>query len=147
MVPGGIHQIMQIGSANHKFSLGSFSPGFTKPTFWVILLYGFFINLNNFGVDQNYVQRYHTAKSTAEAQRSIWICVATYVPVSLLFCIIGSCLYSYYSIHPEFIEAIKHQVAVERAGAGASLSEIAKTAAALKPEDYGDKIMPAFYGH
>src|SRR5476649_2163353 len=71
-IPGGYSQIIAIGKADHKFSLGSFSPDFTKPTFWVILLYGFFINLNNFGMDQNYIQRYHTAKSTKEAKKSVW---------------------------------------------------------------------------
>jgi SSS family solute:Na+ symporter len=145
-MPGGISQVLQIGKANHKFSLGSFRPDFTEPTFWVILLYGFFINLNNFGVDQNYVQRYHAADSLASAKKSIWICVAMYVPASLLFCIIGSCLYAYYNIHPEYIDAIKHQVAVERAGAGASIAQI-NNIAALKPEDYGDKIMPHFMVH
>lgn len=143
-MPGGLSQIIQIGKIDHKFSLGSFQLSFTQPTFWVILLYGFFINLNNFGVDQNYVQRYHTAASTAQAQRSIWICVAMYVPASLLFCIIGSCLYSYYSIHPELTEIIKHQVAVEKIGSGASMAEISKTMAMLKPDDYGDKVMPHF---
>jgi SSS family solute:Na+ symporter len=143
-MPGGISQIVQIGETNHKFSLGSFHPGFIQPTFWVILLYGFFINLSNFGVDQNYVQRYHTATSTAQAKKSIWICVAMYVPASLLFCIIGSCLYSYYTVHPEFIDTIKQQVAIERSGYGASVAAIAKTAAGLKPADYGDKILPYF---
>ncbi|MGZ3762487.1 MAG: sodium:solute symporter [Mucilaginibacter sp.] len=146
-MPGGINQVLKIGNADHKFSLGSFHLDFTQPTFWVILLYGFFINLNNFGVDQNYVQRYHASGSVAEARKSIWICVAMYVPASLLFCIIGSCLYSYYSIHPEFIETIKQQVAIERAGAGASVSTIANIAATLKPEDYGDKVMPHFMVH
>jgi SSS family solute:Na+ symporter len=143
-MPGGISQIIQIGKANHKFSLGSFNLNFTQPTFWVIFLYGFFINLNNFGVDQNYVQRYHASASVAQAKKSIWICVAMYVPASLLFCIIGSCLYTYYSIHPEFIETIRHQVAIEKVGSGASITQIAKTAASLKPDDYGDKVMPHF---
>src|SRR6201985_933504 len=47
-MPGGVKQRVKIGSAGNKFSLGSFSSGFTQPTFWVVLLYGFFINLNNF---------------------------------------------------------------------------------------------------
>lgn len=143
-MPGGVKQIVNIGSANNKFSLGSFSLNFMQPTFWVILLYGFFINLNNFGVDQNYIQRYHTATSTASARKSIWICVAMYLPASLLFCIIGSCLFSYYSIHPDLLEGVKHQVAVERAGVGATTRHISDIAKSLKPDDYGDKVMPHF---
>ena len=60
----GFSDIIAIGNADEKFSLGSFSiTDFNTSTFWVVFLYGFFINLNNFGIDQNYVQRYHTAKN------------------------------------------------------------------------------------
>lgn len=143
-MPGGIGQIVNIGRSQQKFSLGSFSPDLTEPTFWVILLYGFFINLNNFGVDQNYVQRYHAATSEQQAKRSVWTCVAIYMPASLLFCIIGSCLYAYYSIHPELITVIKHQTVVEHLGKNASQLQISNAVTALKPGDYGDKIMPHF---
>lgn len=143
-MPGGVKQITQIGSDHQKFSLGSFHLDLTQPTFWVILLYGFFINLNNFGVDQNYVQRYHTAASPAAAKRSIWICVAMYLPASLIFCVIGSSLFAYYQTHPALIDVIKHQAAVERAGVGASSAAVAQIAGTLKPGDYGDKVMPYF---
>jgi SSS family solute:Na+ symporter len=143
-MPGGVQQIINIGNAGHKFSLGSFHLDFTQPTFWVILLYGFFINLNNFGVDQNYVQRYHTATSEKQAKKSIWICVAMYLPASLLFCIIGSCLYAFYTVHPTAVDVVKHQAAVERLGVQASVSSVNQLAATLKPEDYGDKMMPRF---
>jgi SSS family solute:Na+ symporter len=143
-MPGGVSKIAEIGSRDGKFSLGSYLPDFKQSTFWVVLLYGFFINLNNFGMDQNYVQRYHTASSSKQAVKSIWLCVWLYVPASLLFCIIGSALYAYYNIHPELTEAIRHQVAVERLPGTASAVEIAQMAANLKPEDYGDKVMPNF---
>ena len=143
-MPGGVREILHIGANNQKFSLGSFSPDLTQSTFWVVFFYGFFINLNNFGMDQNYVQRYHTARSSKEASRSVWLCVALYVPASLLFFIIGSCLFAYYQLHPELIETVKQQVAVERLGSGASAAKISHFAAALKPADYGDKVMPHF---
>jgi SSS family solute:Na+ symporter len=143
-MPGGVSKIAEIGSRDGKFSLGSYLPDFKQSTFWVVLLYGFFINLNNFGMDQNYVQRYHTASSSKQAVKSIWLCVWLYVPASLLFCIIGSALYAYYNIHPELTEAIRNQVAVERLPGTASAVEIAQMAANLKPEDYGDKVMPNF---
>src|ERR1044071_1079519 len=100
-MPGGISDIIDIGTNNHKFSLGSLSPDLTESTFWVVLFYGFFINLNNFGMDQNYVQRYHTATSSKQASKSVWFCVALYVPASLLFFIIGAALFAYYQVHPE----------------------------------------------
>jgi SSS family solute:Na+ symporter len=143
-MPGGVARIVEIGQADHKFSPGSFRFDLTQSTFWVILLYGFFINLNNFGMDQNYVQRYHTATSPREAGKSVWLCVWIYVPASLLFFIIGACLYAYYQVNPDLLEPVKLQAAAERLSAGATGEEIARLAASLKPEDYGDKVMPHF---
>jgi SSS family solute:Na+ symporter len=143
-IPGGFDKIVEIGKADHKFSLGSFSLNLTEPTFWVILFYGFFINLNNFGMDQNYIQRYHAATSTKQAAKSVWLCVGIYVPASFLFFVIGSCLYAYYSQHPDLILSLKHQVAVERLPATASANEVAAFMGKLTPADYGDKIMPHF---
>jgi SSS family solute:Na+ symporter len=143
-MPGGATKITEIGSAAKKFSLGSFKPDFISSSFWVVLLYGFFINLNNFGMDQNYVQRYHTASSSKAASKSIWLCVWLYVPASLLFFVIGSCLFAYYEVHPDMVQAIKHQVAVERLPLHASATEILRLENSLQPADYGDKIMPHF---
>ena len=143
-MPGGVKGIIDIGNDNQKFSLGSLSPDLTESTFWVVLFYGFFINLNNFGMDQNYIQRYHTAKSAKEASKSVWLCVALYVPASLLFFIIGASLFAYYHIHPELTNIIKQQVAGERLGVHASATDISTLAATLTPADYGDKVMPHF---
>ena len=143
-MPGGIGAITKIGRANHKFSLGTFSFDFTQSSFWVILLYGFFINLNNFGMDQNYIQRYHTASNEKGAAKSVWLCVYLYLPISLLFFIIGASLFAFYNIHPELAEPVKLQAAAERLGHGATVQQIAAAAASLKPSDYGDKILPNF---
>jgi len=143
-MPGGITKIVEIGKSADKFSLGSFNLDFINSSFWVVLLYGFFINLNNFGMDQNYIQRYHTASSSKAASKSIWLCVWLYIPASLLFFIIGSCLFAYYEMNPDLVEAIKHQVAVERLPLQASAAEIMQVQQSLQPADYGDKIMPHF---
>jgi SSS family solute:Na+ symporter len=140
---GGVSRIIEIGEADNKFSLGSFAPDFTQASFWVVLLYGFFMNLNNFGMDQNYVQRYHTTSSVKEAASSVWLCVYLYVPVSLIFFILGSCLYAYYQSNPELLNIIRTQVAVERLPGGTPQA-IADLAATLSPADYGDKVMPHF---
>lgn len=143
-VNGGVTTIMEIGKADHKFSLGGMALDFTSSGFWVVLLYGFFINLNNFGMDQNYVQRYHTATSKKEAAKSIWLCVWIYIPASLLFFIIGTCLYAYYQLNPALLDAVKLQVAAERLGQGAASGQVSALAASLAPGDYGDKVMPHF---
>src|SRR5690606_15922538 len=143
-VDGGAAAVINIGMADNKFSLGSFSPDFVGSSFWVVLLYGFFINLNNFGMDQNYVQRYHTAVSAKEAAKSVWLCVKLYIPISLLFFAIGSVLYAYYTQNPGLTEAIRLQAAGEMLPAHASSAEITSLAATLQAEDYGDKVMPHF---
>lgn len=67
-MPEGPSQLFQIASQHNKFSLGSFSFDLSTTTFWVTLVYGLFINLQNYGIDQNYVQRYKTAKDDKSAR-------------------------------------------------------------------------------
>ena len=81
----------------NKFSLGAFTSDLTTSTFWVCLIYGVFINLQNYGIDQNYVQRYHAAKTDRDAKFSALFGGYLFIPVSALFFLIGSALYSYYS--------------------------------------------------
>lgn len=81
----------------NKFSLGELSSDLTTSTFWVCLIYGIFINLQNYGIDQNYVQRYHAAKSDRDARFSALFGGYLYIPVSAIFFLIGSALYSYYT--------------------------------------------------
>jgi SSS family solute:Na+ symporter len=140
---GGVSKVVEIGQANNKFSLGSFSLNFMEPTFWVVFLYGFFMNLNNFGMDQNYVQRYHTTTSIKEAASSIWLCVYLYLPISLVFFILGSALFAYYESNPELLNYVQMQVAGERLPNG-SAAEISQLASTLTAADVGDKIMPHF---
>lgn len=79
-----------------KMSVGDFSPGLTTSTFWVVFLYGLVINLQNFGTDQSYVQRYITARTLGDARRSVWMGAWMYVPVGAGFFLIGTLLFLYY---------------------------------------------------
>jgi hypothetical protein len=69
-MPGGPVQTFSIAMEDGKFSLGSFGSSLSESTFWVCLIYGIFTNLQNYGIDQSYVQRYHTAKNEKEAKFS-----------------------------------------------------------------------------
>jgi SSS family solute:Na+ symporter len=95
-MPGGMTGIFSAGSEAGKFSLGSLSPDLSQPTFWVVLVYGIFINLQNFGADQNYIQRYLTSKSLKEAQWSAFWGALLYIPVSMVFLFIGTSLWVLY---------------------------------------------------
>ena len=99
-MPEGPLQTFQLAidaAEGNKFSLGSFGTSLTESTFWVCLIYGIFINLQNYGIDQNYVQRYHTAKSLRAARFSVLFGGYLFIPVSALFFLIGTALYSYYA--------------------------------------------------
>jgi SSS family solute:Na+ symporter len=69
----------------------------------VVLIYGLFINLQNFGIDQSYVQRYATARNEAEARRSVWVGALLYVPISALFLLIGTALFAFYTAQPALL--------------------------------------------
>jgi SSS family solute:Na+ symporter len=102
-MPGGARQVFEIAAANNKFSLGSFSTSLKDSTFWVVVLYGLFINLQNYGIDQNYVQRYMTTGSEREAKSSALFGSLLYIPVSLVFFYIGTALFSYYTAQPDLL--------------------------------------------
>lgn len=99
-LPEGPGQLFTIAAEHDKFSLGSFGASLAEPTFWVVLVYGVVINLQNFGIDQTYVQRYLTASSDAEARKSVWIGGLLYVPLSAVFFFIGTALFAYYAANP-----------------------------------------------
>ena len=99
-MPGGPVQTFSIAMEDGKFSLGSFGSSLSESTFWVCLIYGIFTNLQNYGIDQSYVQRYHTAKNEKEAKFSALFGGYLFIPVSAVFFMIGTGLYAFYEVHP-----------------------------------------------
>ena len=104
-LPRGPGQLLGIAAEHHKFSLGSFGGSLSESTFWVVLIYGVVINLQNFGIDQSYVQRYQTAKTDREAAKSVWLGALLYLPVSAVFFFIGTALFAFYTARPELLPA------------------------------------------
>ena len=102
-MPEGPGQVFSIASEADKFSLGSFGLSLNEPTFWVILIFGLFINLQNFGIDQSYVQRYATANSEPEAKKSVWLGALLYLPISALLFLVGTGLFAFYTAQPELL--------------------------------------------
>lgn len=99
-MPEGPSQAFEIAVRDNKFSLGDFGSSLGESTFWVCLVYGIFTNLQNYGIDQNYVQRYHTAKSMREAKFSALFGGYLFIPVSAVFFLIGTALYAFYQVNP-----------------------------------------------
>lgn len=102
-MPEGLSQLFTIAAAHDKFSLGSFGTSLSDSTFWVVLLYGLFINIQNYGIDQNYVQRYMTTETEGAAKSSALFGSLLYIPVSMIFFFIGTALFAYYTAVPELL--------------------------------------------
>lgn len=102
-LPEGPRQYFEVAAAHDKFSLGSFGLSLTESTFWVVFIYGIFINLQNYGIDQNYIQRYMSARNDKEAISSAFGGGLLYIPVSLLFFMIGTGLFVYYQVYPDLL--------------------------------------------
>ena len=125
----------------------------TQETFWVILLYGIVINLQNFGIDQNYIQRYIASKTDRDARKSVWLGGLLYVPVSALFFLIGTQLFSYYHVHKTQMNDLRHIIAAQQIKEKGLTPEtpdytaaLEQSALALREEDIGDKVFPHFIG-
>lgn len=142
--PDGPAQAVSLAWESGKMTLGSWEPDFTASTVWVVFLFGLFINLTNFGIDQSFVQRYHTASSEASAKWSVWVGALMYVPISLLFFVIGVLLFSYYTVHPDRLDEVRLQVAEERVEAAGGGPSVEAVASALTPDDIGDRVLPHF---
>jgi SSS family solute:Na+ symporter len=104
-MPGGAAEIFHVAAEHHKFSLGGFGASLTESTFWVVFAYGLVMNLQNFGIDQAYVQRYIAAKSDRDAGRSVWMGALLYPPIAALFFFIGTALFAFYRALPDLLPA------------------------------------------
>lgn len=135
-MPEGPTQVFRVGAESGKFSLGSFGASLSEPTFWVVLIYGIAINLQNFGIDQSFVQRYVAAGSEREARKTVWTGGMLYLPISLVFLFIGTQLFAFYQTQPAELQEIQAIVADQRGVAAETLTEA----------DIGDNVFPHFIG-
>lgn len=100
-LPDGLAAGLRTALDAGKFSHGSFSvTTWGVETFWVTFVYGVFLNLQNFGIDQSYTQRYVAARNEKEAVRSMFSGALLYVPVSAVFVLIGTLLWVWVQRHP-----------------------------------------------
>jgi solute:Na+ symporter, SSS family len=101
-IPDGLTGVLQHAhdADANKLSLGSITIGskmFASQTFWMTLVFGFFINLQNFVADQTYVQRYFATKSDEAARRSVWLGAIAYIPISALLFFVGTALFVFFN--------------------------------------------------
>lgn len=96
-----IFSLIREASALEKFNVLNFSFDWSVPTFWVVVLGGFFANLVTYGSDQTMVQRYLTANSERNAIKSSWTNALLVIPATLLFFSVGTALFLFYVKFPE----------------------------------------------
>jgi len=99
-MPGGLSEVIRIGTAHDKIGFGPYAMDLAVPTFWLVILSALIEHLRNWGIDQGYVQRYISAPTDKEAARSIWIAGLLYMPVAFFFWFIGTALFAYYTAAP-----------------------------------------------
>ncbi len=152
-MPEGPRQVFAVAAEHDKFSLGGFGASLAQPTFWVVLVYGIVINLQNFGIDQNYIQRYIASGSTREARRSIWLGGLLYLPVSAIFFFIGTELFAFYNTQPQYMHEARMTVAemqLLRQGLSPRSEDFEEqrllVAERLTDSELGDKVFAHFIG-
>lgn len=101
-IPGGLAGTWDIAAAAGKLNWANFDWSLTvRCTFWGALLGGLFNNLVQMGTDQISVQRYLTAKSKAEAAKSLWFKLIVTLPVVIIFYLMGAILFAFYQTYPD----------------------------------------------
>jgi solute:Na+ symporter, SSS family len=88
--------MLQAAWSSGKIALGSPALDFSKPTFWVLSVYGLFYYFQRYACDQTVVQRYLAARSDRDASRGVQIGSYLCIPVWTLFMLAGTLCWVYF---------------------------------------------------
>lgn len=100
-LPGGIPQIIEVGSEYNKFSLGEMRFDLNERTFYTVAILGIINWLGIYAGDQNIVQRYASARSMREARKATILYSIIALPMWTLFFFIGTALFVFYLHSPD----------------------------------------------
>ncbi|MCX7591948.1 MAG: hypothetical protein N2255_10020, partial [Kiritimatiellae bacterium] len=97
----GVEGFLAVGLQHNKFRylIPSFDP--TKITTAWLILETIVQTIRIYGTQQDVVQRYLATPTTKGAAWSVWIGVATYIPLAFLFYFAGTALFVFYKNKPE----------------------------------------------
>ena len=93
---GGLSGVFSLAAAHHKLNAFDFSPVFSRPGFWVVLVGGTVANLATYISDQRVIQRYLTVKDVPAAAKSMWTQIGVGCVSSTLCFFIGLGIWAYY---------------------------------------------------
>jgi len=104
-IPGGMSGVWDTVLADGLMDLSlSFSLS-QRVNLWAVLLAAAFLHLVQMSTDQVSVQRYLSAGSLREAQKSLWLKLGFLLPVLVIFYGTGLVLYAFYKIHGDPLAA------------------------------------------
>lgn len=100
---GGLDVIYTTALANDKLQLFNFNFSFTSLATWSIFLGSFALQFGPYTTDQAVIQRYLTTRDEKSAADSIWTNGIISIPTGFLFFALGTCLYVFYKLNPDFL--------------------------------------------
>lgn len=100
-LPGGWQRVIDVGAAQGKFGLGSFTWDLHERTFWTVAILGVMNWLHLYSGEQTVVQRYVSARSTREARKATLLFAGLAVPIWTMFFFIGTSLFVFFRVLPE----------------------------------------------
>lgn len=109
-VEGGLSGFFEITGQNQKFHTFDFRFDFSQPVFWVVLIGGLANTLITYTSDQSVVQRYMTTKDEKATGQSIWLNGILAIPVTIIFFLLGTGLYAYYTSNPEHMSVLNPNI-------------------------------------
>jgi SSS family solute:Na+ symporter len=97
----GVGDGLGIAAATGRLRSFDFSFDLTNQyTFWSGTIAAFFLFCSYFGTDQSQVQRYLTARSVVEAQRSLLVSAYWKIPLQFLVLLLGVLVFVFYVFNP-----------------------------------------------
>ncbi len=100
---GGAATALEMADAADKFRMFDWSWSWTQMTTWLVLVGTFALQFAPYTTDQAVIQRYMTTRDEQASARGIWLNGALSVVVSLLFFVLGTCLFVFFKEHPEWL--------------------------------------------
>jgi len=100
-VENGLAGIIEQGCSQGKFRLFDFTPSLSSAAFYVLFMSGLVNFFYFLAGNQNQVQRYICAPDDKAAKRAALLGSLGSVPVWALFMMVGTCLFVYFSQHPD----------------------------------------------
>jgi len=104
-VPGGLDQIIVLGTDYDKFRLVNLTWDIHSAALWIIIV-GMLAQFGATCSNQTTVQRYLTTRDEKAAARAIWTFTVMALPSGLLFFMLGSGLWAFYKTHPELLNPL-----------------------------------------